>query len=113
MSFPYDIREEFGKGRLKVQVFFDRELYEGSLVNMGVKNEEGGALLHHRYPEEDLSKNWERGRRYGGGCDSTRRGKRSRALAFLEKSVIMKSCDEPNVAVATFTLGRSKRRSGP
>lgn len=41
MSFPYDIREEFGKGRLKVQVFFDRELYEGSLVNMGVKNEEG------------------------------------------------------------------------
>lgn len=39
MSFPYDIREEFGKGRLKVQVFFDRESYEGSLVNMGVRNE--------------------------------------------------------------------------
>ncbi len=112
MSFPYDIREEFGKGRIKVQVFLigNSMRVPLSIWESGMKR---GALLHHRYPEEDLSKNWERGRRYGGGCDSTRRGKRSRALAFLEKSVIMKSCDEPNVAVATFTLGRSKRRSGP
>ena len=36
--FPYDIRKEFGKGRVKVRATFDGEPYEGSLVNMGVKN---------------------------------------------------------------------------
>ncbi len=40
--FPWDIREEFGKGRVKVHVTFDGEPYEGSIVNMGVKNEDGG-----------------------------------------------------------------------
>lgn len=39
--FPYDIREEFGKGRVKVLATFDRASYEGSLVNMGVKNADG------------------------------------------------------------------------
>ena len=39
--FPYDIREEFGKGRVKVSATFDGESYEGSIVNMGVKNEDG------------------------------------------------------------------------
>lgn len=39
--FPYDIREEFGKGRVKVMVTFDNEPYEGSIVNMGVKNADG------------------------------------------------------------------------
>jgi len=38
VAFPYDIREEFGKGRVKVRVTFDGEPYEGSIVNMGVKN---------------------------------------------------------------------------
>ena len=41
VRFPYDIREEFGKGRVKVAAVFDGELYEGSLVNMGIKNEDG------------------------------------------------------------------------
>lgn len=39
--FPYNIREEFGKGRVKVQAFFDDEPYQGSIVNMGVKDEKG------------------------------------------------------------------------
>lgn len=39
--FPYDIRKEFGKGRVKVHVTFDGIGYDGSIVNMGVKNEDG------------------------------------------------------------------------
>lgn len=39
--FPYDVREEFGKGRVKVFATFDGEPYEGSIVNMGVKNADG------------------------------------------------------------------------
>ncbi|MDT2814762.1 DUF1905 domain-containing protein [Vagococcus carniphilus] len=39
--FPYDIREEFGKGRVKVQVDFEGVPYEGSIVNMGVKDNDG------------------------------------------------------------------------
>lgn len=39
--FPYDVRAEFGKGRVKVHATFDGEPYDGSVVNMGVKNEDG------------------------------------------------------------------------
>jgi len=39
--FPYDIRAEFGKGRVKVHATFDGEPYDGSIVNMGVKNPDG------------------------------------------------------------------------
>lgn len=39
--FPYDIRSEFGKGRVKVHATFDGEPYDGSIVNMGVKNTDG------------------------------------------------------------------------
>lgn len=41
VAFPYDIRVEFGKGRVKVHATFDGEPYDGSLVNMGVKNADG------------------------------------------------------------------------
>jgi len=41
VTFPYDIRAEFGKGRLKVHATFDSEPYDGSIVNMGVKNADG------------------------------------------------------------------------
>lgn len=41
VRFPYDIRKEFGKGRVKVDVLFDGEPYSGSIVNMGVKNSDG------------------------------------------------------------------------
>jgi hypothetical protein len=39
--FPYDVRAEFGKGRVKVRATFDGEPYEGSIVNMGVKSADG------------------------------------------------------------------------
>lgn len=41
VEFPYDLKEEFGKGRVKVQATFDGEPYDGSIVNMGVKNADG------------------------------------------------------------------------
>ena len=41
IRFPYDIRTEFGKGRVKAEITFDGEPYSGSIVNMGVKNEDG------------------------------------------------------------------------
>ena len=39
--FPYDVKKEFGKGRIKVHAEFDGEPYDGSVVNMGIKNEDG------------------------------------------------------------------------
>lgn len=39
--FPYDIRKEFGRGRVKVHATFDGEPCDGSIVNMGVKNADG------------------------------------------------------------------------
>lgn len=39
--FPWNIRKEFGKGRVKVCAEFDGIPYQGSIVNMGVKDEEG------------------------------------------------------------------------
>lgn len=41
VRFPWDIRREFGRGRVKVLATFDGTPYEGSLVNMGVKNTDG------------------------------------------------------------------------
>lgn len=34
VEFPYDVKEEFGKGRVKVHASFDGESYDGSLVRM-------------------------------------------------------------------------------
>ena len=39
--FPYDIREVYGKGRVKVHAMFDGSPYDGSIVNMGVKDADG------------------------------------------------------------------------
>ncbi|NLY11353.1 MAG: DUF1905 domain-containing protein [Firmicutes bacterium] len=41
VAFPFDIRTEFGKGRVKVHATFDGEPYDGNIVNMGVKNADG------------------------------------------------------------------------
>jgi hypothetical protein len=41
VDFPYDVKAEFGKGRVKVHATFDGEPYDGSIVNMGVKNADG------------------------------------------------------------------------
>ena len=34
VEFPFDVRKEFGKGRVKVHTLFDGVPYEGSLVRM-------------------------------------------------------------------------------
>ena len=39
--FPWDVRREFGRGRVKVRATFDGVPYDGSLVNMGLKNADG------------------------------------------------------------------------
>jgi len=45
VTFPYNVRNEFGKGRVKVHAEFDGEPYDGSIVNMGVKNS-GGSVCY-------------------------------------------------------------------
>ena len=42
---PIDIRAEFGKGRLKVHAQIDGTPYDGSIVNMGLKDS-GGAICY-------------------------------------------------------------------
>lgn len=39
--FPFDLRRELGKGRAKVHALFDGIPYDGSIVNMGLKNADG------------------------------------------------------------------------
>lgn len=41
VEFPYNVRNEFGKGRVKVHATFDGEPYNGSIVNMGIKKDDG------------------------------------------------------------------------
>ncbi len=41
VAFPWNIREEFGKGRVKVRALFDGIPYDGSIVNMGLKHPDG------------------------------------------------------------------------
>ena len=41
IEFPYDIRKEFDRGRVKVHVTFGGIPYDGSIVNMGVKDPAG------------------------------------------------------------------------
>ena len=90
VRFPHDVRQEFGKGRVKVRAVFDGAPYEGSLVNMGVKNPDGSTtatntnkttgrvrLLYHRRPEGHPSENRKgprrRRRRDGPGTAIRRR----------------------------------------
>lgn len=40
-AFPWNLRQEFGKGRVKVRASIDGIPYDGSIVNMGVKNPDG------------------------------------------------------------------------
>ena len=41
VAFPWNIREVFGKGRIKVHAEFDGVPYDGSVVNMGIRNDDG------------------------------------------------------------------------
>lgn len=38
VDFPYDVKKEFGKGRVKVHALFDGVPYDGSLVRMKTPN---------------------------------------------------------------------------
>lgn len=38
IDFPYDVKTEFGKGRVKVHATFDGVPYDGSLVRMKTPN---------------------------------------------------------------------------
>ena len=42
--FPWNIRDEFGKGRVRVHAEFDGIPYDGSIVNMGVKDSDGNVI---------------------------------------------------------------------
>ncbi len=41
VAVPFDLREKFGRGRMKVHALFDGVPYDGSIVNMGVRNPDG------------------------------------------------------------------------
>ena len=41
VAFPWDLRTELGKGRVMVRAWFDGVPYDGSIVNMGLKNPDG------------------------------------------------------------------------
>lgn len=40
-EFPWDLRRECGRGRLRVHAEFDGIPYDGSIVNMGLRREDG------------------------------------------------------------------------
>ena len=41
VAFPGDLRQIYGRGRVKVRATFDGIPYEGSIVNMGLRNPDG------------------------------------------------------------------------
>ena len=41
VTFPWDLKKEFGKSRIKVHAEFDGVPYDGSIVNMGLTNPDG------------------------------------------------------------------------
>ena len=41
VAFPGDIRQIYGRDRVKVRATFDGIPYEGSIVNMGLRNPDG------------------------------------------------------------------------
>lgn len=50
--FPYDLKNEFGKGRIKVEALLDNVVYNGSIVNMGLKNADGTICYIMGIPKE-------------------------------------------------------------
>ncbi len=42
VEMPFDLKKEFGKGRARVRASFDGVGYNGSVVNMGIKKDDGG-----------------------------------------------------------------------
>ena len=60
VRFPYDIKKEFGKGRVKVHATFDGIVYDGSIVNMGIKNDDG-SICYIIGVRKDIQKEMNRG----------------------------------------------------
>ena len=52
---PYDIRQELGKGRVKVHATFDGSPYDVSIANMGMKDEVGNICYILGYPKSLLA----------------------------------------------------------
>ena len=68
VAFPWDIRQEFGRGRVKVHAAFDGIPYDGSVVNMGCNQRGRNCLLYHRNHKRNPKKA-EKGSRGYCSCD--------------------------------------------
>lgn len=70
VEIPFDVKQEFGKGRVPVSAAFDGEPYDGSLVRMGTPchilglrkdirkkiGKQPGDTVHVRLKERNLNK---------------------------------------------------------
>ena len=70
VEIPFDVKQEFGKGRVSVSATFDGEPYDGSLVRMGTPchilglrkdirkkiGKQPGDTVHVRLKERNLNK---------------------------------------------------------
>ncbi|MDR0790976.1 MAG: DUF1905 domain-containing protein [Methanomassiliicoccaceae archaeon] len=52
VKLPFDLKKEFGKGRVSVHATYDGEPYDGSAVNMGVRNDDGSVCYILGMPKE-------------------------------------------------------------
>lgn len=66
--FPWDIRKEFGKGRVKVHATFDGIPYDGKRREHGRERREWGDLLCNRCIEGDSEEAGEEERGYDPCC---------------------------------------------
>lgn len=55
VEIPFDVRAEFGKGRVPVHATFDGTTYDGQLANMGNKNPDG-SVCHVLGLRKDIRK---------------------------------------------------------
>ncbi len=76
IEFPFDVRKEFGKGRVKVLAAFDGHPYRGSLVRMGTAGHHS-ACARTSAPPSGSS----RGTRSGSRCGRTGSGEEKRGDA--------------------------------
>lgn len=63
IEIPFDVKTTFSKGRINVHATFDGESYDGSIVNMGVKNPTVRFVIY-RHTQGHSFKNRETARRY-------------------------------------------------
>jgi hypothetical protein len=59
----FDIREVFGKGRVKVHSTFDGEPYEGTIVNIGINHDDDRMCYFLGLRQDIRAKNRQRARR--------------------------------------------------